>query len=172
MDNALIKKIQDADIDFNDDDGYPTDELLEFISALEIPFSKKDVIDLLDLVKDMWSYPERANQKVVSHWGEPYRKYTFSTGGWSGNESLIDAVLEIDFFKSLYLKKWEAGGYYEFMIATDEPLPPPSEVDIGSLAKFLGLSEKELEQGVSLDNLKKVVLKLSESKNYFLKDGV
>lgn len=170
MNSDLVRRIQAQNIDFNDDNGYPTDELLDFIAALSVPLSNKDVTELLDLVKDMWSYPERATQKVVENWGHAYRKYTFSTGGWSGNESLLDAVFEIDFFKSLYLKKWESGGYYEFLIPTEEPLPAPPVLDVQRLAQFLKVEEKDLAQGISLQDLEKVVLKSAEYRNYFIKD--
>lgn len=49
--------------------------------------------------------------------GEPARLFRFSTGGWSGNEHLIDVLfsgLHGGILKSMFLQAWESGGHWYF----------------------------------------------------------
>ena len=62
-----------------DKDGYPTDEYLNSIADFD-----GNIVELLEMVKDAWRYPDRA-QLIDGI-------YVFSTGGWSGNEDLIGAL--------------------------------------------------------------------------------
>jgi len=67
-----------------DKHGYPTEETLRTIR--EWPFEGK-VEDLLLFVRDAWYYGERAKNVRPGIW-------TFSTGGWSGNEDLLEALYQ------------------------------------------------------------------------------
>jgi hypothetical protein len=72
--------------DFLDEDGYPTDEALQRIT--DWPY--QDVAAMLQFVRGLWSYP--------NFWTQEGDKLSISTGGWSGNESLIDAMSKNDMF--------------------------------------------------------------------------
>lgn len=59
---------------------YPSEETLKQIEKWD---GKPD--DLVRLIVQEWHWPERAKEVRPGVW-------TFSTGGWSGNESLISAL--------------------------------------------------------------------------------
>ena len=95
---------------------YPTDADLARIEA----WPATDLRGLFDFVRELWSYPD--------FWGEigapagciPATRIdthiTCSTGGWSGNESLIDALQSN---LAAWLLTWYSsrrGGHYEFRI--------------------------------------------------------
>jgi hypothetical protein len=88
-------------------DGYPTDEVLDYIRRYD--FSKSSVEDLLVLIKDIWWMPE---------WGvvRKGRKSELHTGGWSGNEDLVHALEGNFLFWSLCWRKSLAGGHFYFSI--------------------------------------------------------
>jgi hypothetical protein len=46
-----------------------------------------------------------------------YKVY-FSTGGWSGNEAVINAMMKWPFI-NLFHTKWTRGGHYEFIVSLD-----------------------------------------------------
>lgn len=169
--NGIIKRIYELEIELNDEDGYPTEQLLEFIETLDLPMDTQNVNDLMQLVKNLWSYPDRALNRVVNHHGTPKMKYTFSTGGWSGNESLINSLLSIQFFKMFYLDMWKSGGYYEFLIPTDEPLPAPREVDLLKVRNYLEKEGIAIEGGdYGYPGLVKVIEKASQNSGFFFKE--
>ena len=91
------------------DDGYPTDETLEVIKNWD-DLSYRGQLKLLNHVKDAWSYPTRVGVQAVN-----VIMYWFSTGGWSGNEGLIDALRENTMFWMLCWHLSRRGGYYEFI---------------------------------------------------------
>lgn len=70
-----------------DREGYPSDETLDAIQHWQLKDIKKDPEELLEFIRKAWSYPERAQNVRPGIW-------TFSTGGWSGNESLLDAFYQ------------------------------------------------------------------------------
>jgi hypothetical protein len=92
-----------------DENGYPTDEELEAIEQYDI--CKDGVNGLLDMLEATWYY------------GHPYfvregEKLELHTGGWSGNESIIE-VLQKNYFWFFYWTKSERGGHYYFEIPAD-----------------------------------------------------
>lgn len=85
-----------------DEDGYPTDEVLEAIANYS---HKDDRRALLDLIQSAWRYEDRFRIER----GKLY----LSTGGWSGNEEVVAALRRSDF----WLLAWEQsrrGGHYVF----------------------------------------------------------
>ncbi len=83
-----------------DDDGYPDAEEIEFFKTT--PLS----VELLHRLHETW----------WSHgWGyvDRGRDFELHTGGWSGNESIIEALEQNDSFWK-YLVKHEQGGHYYF----------------------------------------------------------
>lgn len=91
-----------------DKDGYPT---IEELKELELLGSCKDILKLLEHLKEIWWFPDRHIQirgkRVLRVW--------LHTGGWSGNEECI-SVLKGSFFWLLYWERSERGGHYHFRI--------------------------------------------------------
>lgn len=85
-----------------DEDGYPDDEELKLISE----WSWQDALGMLEFVRGLWQWPQ--------FWTQERDELYLSTGGWSGNESLIAAMQRnIGFWKTC----WESsrrGGHYTF----------------------------------------------------------
>ena len=97
--------------EYLDDDGYPTKEALDKISNWEIR-SFVECEQLLDFVRSLWTYSHLFRCDDVEPIGKLYR---ISTGGWSGNESLIDAMQQNRAFWGLYWSQSRRGGHYIFM---------------------------------------------------------
>jgi len=66
-----------------DEDGYPTEETLKTLENWD--FNK--IREVMTFITKAWKYPERAREARPGLW-------VFSTGGWSGNESLMGAFQE------------------------------------------------------------------------------
>lgn len=88
---------------------YPTEEQLGQLEKWD--FQKESVPDFLDEIKSLWHWPEwgfiRKGKKVI--------RLELHTGGWSGNEDIIDAIGKT-YFWSLYWEKPVHGGHYYFKI--------------------------------------------------------
>ena len=91
-----------------DAEGYPTEETLACVAALDP--TKNDVEEIMDYLIDLW------------HWGDNMIERNAETGclamhtcGWSGNESIITA-LEKSFFWMIYWFRSERGGHYWFKV--------------------------------------------------------
>ena len=92
-----------------DKDGYPTDKILKRVENWD--FSKRSIDEFLTLIEDLWSYKDRfvlTNKNVL-------RLY-LSTGGWSGNESIIGAMMSNHLFWMCCWEKSRRGGHYWFKI--------------------------------------------------------
>lgn len=68
-----------------DHDGYPLEETLALIKNWRTERGT-GIATLLGYVADCWYYPDRAQEVRPGIW-------TFSTGGWSGNEELLQALV-------------------------------------------------------------------------------
>jgi hypothetical protein len=100
-----------------DDYGYPTQEWLQYIKQ----YSPDYDIPILEFAQIMaisgWWMPDWG---VVVH--KKYKgKYKFElhTGGWSGNEDIIDAIksnIYLTHFSMNYVM-WKIGGHYYFEIS-------------------------------------------------------
>jgi hypothetical protein len=100
-----------------DDEGYPTEEWLQFIKT----YKPDESLPLLTFVKkvlvDGW---------YMSDWGFVlHRKYKgihkleLHTGGWSGNEETIAAITSnmwLTHFQMRYVM-WRTGGHYYFELS-------------------------------------------------------
>ena len=95
-----------------DQHGYPSEEDIERIKLWE--FAQRGSFEqLMEFVKDCWNY---------SDWGfrQDGRKYWLSTGGWSGNEEVIEAMHEnVGMFWSICWHVSKRGGHFEFEIPED-----------------------------------------------------
>ena len=96
-------------MDLLDNDGYPSSDALYKISVWD--FSTKSMDDFLNMVQEMWSYKDRFRLK-----GKNVLRLYLSTGGWSGNESIIQAMQENYCFWGISWQKSRRGGHYWFRI--------------------------------------------------------
>ncbi len=88
-----------------DADGlYPSDQSLRTIEKWDL--LKHPVSELLDFVEPLWEYSDR----FIRHHHNLY----LSTGGWSGNESIIGALQHNFIFWSMYWFRSQRGGHYWF----------------------------------------------------------
>ena len=91
-------------------DLYPTDEELETIEKWDIV--EKGVRELISYIKAIWWSP---------NWGFRFRGgyLSPSTGGWSGNESIMRALKNNLLFWTMYWRTSRRGGHYTFRIKKD-----------------------------------------------------
>lgn len=82
---------------------YPTDEELKRIEEWDI----KDMVGLADYVCELWSDCGSVNLHNNK------RDLTLATGGWSGNEEIIEALAKTVFW-SLFWDSSHRGGKYIF----------------------------------------------------------
>jgi len=100
-------------MEYLDDEGYPTNECLEYLSDHDNFSSPHEIIDLLD---EIWWMPDWGITRKGAHTDKFKRRvftYYISTGGWSGNESIINA-LKKNFMFWHYWRESRAGGHYKF----------------------------------------------------------
>jgi hypothetical protein len=94
-----------------DPDGYPDGEELEKITNW--PYT--DLKGLMEYVKERWNYADWGwNETGDTDYGRPIIVYEISTGGWSGNESLIQALGENLMFWNTCWYSSRRGGHYIF----------------------------------------------------------
>lgn len=110
-----------------DRDGYPTDETLERIKTWDvIPGGTSfDFEAAMDFAGRAWSYPDYWRKDAAFLSDEyadekPQLQYVFSTGGWSGNESIIAAIEANLMLQSLGAWSWRRGGHYEYRFPIEE----------------------------------------------------
>lgn len=94
-----------------DDDGYPDDEELERIEK----WPYQDCEGLMDFVHSIW---------WCASWGwtQDGDDIRASTGGWSGNESLIFAMQKNVMCWHLLWVSSRRGGHYEFELTRGKAL--------------------------------------------------
>ena len=96
-----------------DSEGYPEEKELRMIRKWDI----KDFPTLLQFVEERWAYPKFYKRNVIKDIsGEPILEWTLITGGWSGNESLINALLGNMLFEMVWYYEWRRGGKHVFHI--------------------------------------------------------
>lgn len=111
-----------------DADGYPTDATLERIRSWPIA-DPVDFAAVMGFAGAAWSYPEYWEydpafiEKGDIH---PQRRYVFSTGGWSGNESIVSAIEANRMVQSVGAWSWRRGGHYEYRFPIE---PRPKELE-------------------------------------------
>jgi hypothetical protein len=89
--------------------GYPTDYTLKTITEwTSKEWSHEDFAEFMAYVQQCWRYqPEYFEER------EPGKWYV-STGGWSGNESIIGAMRRNFIFWSLHWVVHRRGGHFQF----------------------------------------------------------
>ena len=91
---------------------YPTTGELKKIKKWDF----SNLVGLMEFVKPLWEFAD------VGYWKQKGRTYWLSTGGWSGNESIVEALQDNTMFWMLCWQYSRRGGHYRFHI----PKLPPS----------------------------------------------
>lgn len=91
-------------------DGYPEEWELDTIKEWS-DFSKQGILQLLDYLKQLWTYPDYFVLK-----GKRVLYLELHTGGWSGNEDIVCALQRNYCFWGMYWEKSVKGGHYYFKI--------------------------------------------------------
>ncbi len=95
------------------DQQYPTQKQLKTIRNWEIHDTKTDFPLLMEYVKELWAFGAWG-------WSQEGEIYRISTGGWSGNEDLIDALKKNVLFWMMFWQSTVRGGHYVFAPMTAE----------------------------------------------------
>lgn len=95
-----------------DDEHYPTEETERIIREYHGP-----VDELLAAVKTVWAYADSGywdEGDALDFLDRPVHRYHVSTAGWSGNESLLDALEDNRGFWMFFWFQSQRGGHYIF----------------------------------------------------------
>jgi hypothetical protein len=109
-----------------DSNGYPTEETLERIRTWPIKH-EDEFLAAMDFAGRAWSYPDRWQRE--DDWPDPdlfdrpCTRYTFSTGGWSGNESIVSAIEANMILQMVGVWSWRRGGHYEYRFPVRQQAP-------------------------------------------------
>lgn len=102
-----------------DEDGYPTEEELATIEKWDAAPSF-DFMPLVRHVQDLWSYPHYfsvdEDGQCEDASGAKCHVVEMSTGGWSGNESLLEALSNNNLFWSFCWYSSKRGGHHVFHV--------------------------------------------------------
>jgi hypothetical protein len=100
-----------------DEDNYPTEQALQKISEWQLPDLDRSMIEFFKYVRSLWVYDcwqERSYfNEDRNRW---YTEYKISTMGWSGNESVIRAMMNNRLVWSLTWVQSRRGGHYIFEV--------------------------------------------------------
>ena len=97
-----------------DRDNYPDEASLKQI--MEWDTLKDGVEGLLNLVEENTNWADRQ----IERRGKRVIYYEYHTGGWSGNEDVIESLHHNFLFWSVFWQKTTRGGHYYFKI---KPIP-------------------------------------------------
>ncbi len=110
--HSVVQKVKRTMSDFLDQDGYPTEEALDKIAK----WHYNDPKGWFAFIKEIW---------WMKNWGwhenetDNGIEYNISTGGWSGNESIIRAMQQTDFLWTITWYQSTRGGHYIFEVRDD-----------------------------------------------------
>ena len=93
-----------------DENNYPDEESLKQVKDWDV--LTKGVDGLLDLIEENTNWADRQ----IHREGKSVIRYDYHTGGWSGNEDVIEAMMHNFLFWSLSWEKSTRGGHYYFKI--------------------------------------------------------
>jgi hypothetical protein len=88
-------------------DGYPEEHELEKIRSWEIR-DKQSLDEMIEFIKSVWWSPDFGFKT------DDDGKLYLSTGGWSGNEDIIDAMDKNHIFWWFCWEQSRRGGHYIF----------------------------------------------------------
>lgn len=99
---------------FEEEGHYPTEELLNFIEDYN---NFDNVHEIIDLIGQVWWMPDWGITRKKPFTQKLYKTrvftYYMSTGGWSGNESLIYSLKQ-NFIFWMHFYNYRRGGHYTF----------------------------------------------------------
>ncbi len=95
---------------------YPTIEDLMTIRNWKFEDFYKDYVAFAEYIVNLWHYGEPWAKLM----GKKVKRLKLSTGGWSGNEEIIDAMSKT-FFWMMCWERSERGGHYLFKIPYIKP---------------------------------------------------
>lgn len=102
-----------------DADGYPTEATLDHIRKWPIK-GAADCVAAMDFAGNAWHYPRCWTREDTPEAIDRVEvRYTFSTGGWSGNESILEAIRENHMLHALGAWSWRRGGHYEYKFSVE-----------------------------------------------------
>ena len=99
----------------SDTNDYPTDEELETIKNWD--FNKKSVLDFLAFIHSCWHWADGPGWHGYHLTGKNVLRLELHTGGWSGNESIINVMQDNFIFWVMCWEKSIKGGHYYFRIS-------------------------------------------------------
>jgi hypothetical protein len=101
-----------------DDDGYPTEYALNKIRNWDI----MDFKGCMNYIFRLWNWESYRWTEEDQHEFKnyPVTRYYLSTGGWSGNESIIYALQENRVLWFIYWVQSRRGGHYIFECKKEE----------------------------------------------------
>ena len=104
---------------------YPTDDDLQRVKDWPIPCTTESAQAWFDFIKSVWWMPDWG-------WSQDGEVLSISTGGWSGNEDIIGAMMDNFIYWSLCWETSRRGGHYTFKLPSKQvgrpsPLTPPGE---------------------------------------------
>ena len=103
-----------------DEDGYPTAEALDIIQL----WSYDDPTGWFEFIKQLWNMVEWGWEVVRQpHPNRPevaVDRYYISTGGWSGNEDIIRAMMKNTMLWSFNWVSSRRGGHYVFEVELEK----------------------------------------------------
>jgi hypothetical protein len=97
-----------------DNGGYPTDDYLTFIK--DYTYETMPVMQFVNLLSEGWYFGDWGFELHRKYKGK--RKLELHTGGWSGNEEIIEAILSNVYLTQFQMRyvEWHTGGHYYFEI--------------------------------------------------------
>ena len=111
-----------------DDDGYPTDQTLA-----EIEVYGGDLLEFFAGLYKVWhlaswGWHEGRGKGLLGEW---VRRFHISTAGWSGNESLVEAMRKNYFLWHYAWVQERVGGHFIFEVKKGARCPTKEELEAG-----------------------------------------
>lgn len=97
------------EISFNVD-GCPTEESLKMLETYDFSYmidNEEAFHKFMEHLRKYWNWGNTMVKRIGDVW-------LFSTGGWSGNEAIVDSLLRNFWFKSFFFLAYRRGGQYVF----------------------------------------------------------
>jgi hypothetical protein len=116
-----MSEYQDLIDTYESAEGYPTDEWIDRFNALPAttitPAQAADFLvnRLPEIAKTISCMQIRVEDATTDFKVEPVKRVEYITGGWSGAEMLIGAMLR-QFWIGHYHSLWKRGGYFVFEV--------------------------------------------------------
>lgn len=98
-----------------DQDGYPTPKCLKKIA--EWPYG--DPLGWFEYIHSAWYFPDcwdRDDDAIDDYFDDPVIRFSISTAGWSGNESIIEAMQQNALLWAFHWVQSRRGGHYIFEV--------------------------------------------------------